>query len=157
EAMALLARSPMVWVALAILVVLFIMAVAPRLFTSVDPRYCDLMKARKPPEAGHWFGFDIQGCDVFARTSYGASASLSVSFLATIGSTLIGGIVGLIAGFYGGSTDAVLSRLTDVVLGLPTLLGAIVILATLGSAQDSGTVWPIVRLALVLSILGWAT
>lgn len=157
EAMALLARSPMVWVALAILAVLFVMAFAPGLFTSVDPRYCDLMKARKPPEFGHWFGFDIQGCDVFSRTIHGASASLSVSFLATIGSTLIGGIVGLVAGFYGGSTDAVLSRLTDVVLGLPTLLGAIVILATLGSAQDSGTVWPIVRLALVLSVLGWAT
>ena len=157
EALALLARTPMVWVALVILVVLFAMAFAPSLFTSADPRYCDLMKARKPPEAGHWFGFDIQGCDVFARTIHGASASLSVSFLATIGSTVIGGFVGLIAGFYGGSTDAVLSRMTDVVMGLPMLLGAIVILATLGSAQDSGTLWPIVRLALVLSVLGWAT
>jgi oligopeptide transport system permease protein len=157
EALALLGRSPVVWVLLAVLAVLLAMAVAPWLFTAEDPRHCELLRARKPPRPGHWFGFDIQGCDVFARTIYGARASLAVSFLATAGSTLIGGIVGLIAGFYGGSIDAALSRVTDVVLGLPMLLGAIVILSTLGSAQDSGAMWPILRLAFVLSILGWAT
>lgn len=153
EAMALLVRSPLVWVAFAILLLLVAVAVAPGLFTSVDPRQCQLLNARKPPSFGHWFGFDIQGCDVFARTIYGARASLLVSLLATIGSTVIGGVVGLLAGFYGGVTDSVISRVTDVVLGLPTLLGAIVILATLGSGDGSS----VIRLALVLSILGWAT
>lgn len=153
EALALLMRSPIVWVALAILLVLIAMAVAPGMFTSVDPRQCILMNARKPPSYGSWFGFDIQGCDVFARTVYGTRASLTVSFLATVGSTVIGGVVGLLAGFNGGVTDSVISRMTDVVLGLPTLLGAIVILATLGS--DGGN--SVLRLALVLAVLGWAT
>ena len=152
EAMAQLGRSPLVWIALAILVVLAAMAIAPGLFTKVDPQRCILLNSRKPPAYGSWFGFDIQGCDVFARTVHGARASLSVALLATIGSTLIGGVLGLVAGFKGGAIDAVISRVTDVVLGLPTLLGAIVILATLGSSGSG-----VLRLALVLSVLGWAT
>jgi len=152
EALAQLGRSPLVWIALVILVILAAMAIAPGLFTSVDPQRCILLNSRKPPVYGSWFGFDIQGCDVFARTVHGARASLSVALLATIGSTLIGGALGLIAGLKGGAVDAVISRVTDVVLGLPTLLGAIVILATLGSSGSG-----VLRLALVLSLLGWAT
>lgn len=152
EALAQLGRSPLVWIALVILAILAAMAIAPGLFTHVDPQRCILLNSRKPPSYGSWFGFDIQGCDVFARTVHGARASLSVALLATIGSTLIGGVLGLVAGFKGGAIDAVISRLTDVVLGLPTLLGAIVILATLGSSGSG-----VLRLALVLSVLGWAT
>ena len=152
EALAQLGRSPLVWVALVILVILVAMAVVPGLFTNVDPQRCMLLNSRKPPAYGSWFGFDIQGCDVFARTVHGARASLSVALLATLGSSLIGGILGLVAGLKGGVVDAVISRVTDVVLGLPTLLGAIVILATLGSSGSG-----VLRLALVLSLLGWAT
>lgn len=152
EALAQLGRSPLVWGALVILVILVAMAVAPGLFTNVDPQRCMLLNSRKPPAYGSWFGFDIQGCDVFARTVHGARASLSVALLATLGSSLIGGILGLVAGLKGGVVDAVISRVTDVVLGLPTLLGAIVILATLGSSGSG-----VLRLALVLSLLGWAT
>lgn len=152
EALAQLGRSPFVWIALAILLALVAMAIAPGLFTSVDPQRCILLNSRKPPVYGSWFGFDIQGCDVFARTVHGARASLSVALLATLGSTFIGGMLGLVAGLKGGVADAVISRVTDVVLGLPTLLGAIVILATLGSSGSG-----VLRLALVLSLLGWAT
>ncbi|MGO4740165.1 ABC transporter permease [Bosea sp. 2KB_26] len=152
EALALLGRSPLVWVALVVLAILAAMAIAPGLFTNVDPQRCILLNSRKPPAYGSWFGFDIQGCDVFARTVYGARASLAVALLATLGSTLIGGALGLVAGFNGGIIDAVISRVTDVVLGLPTLLGAIVILATLGNTGGG-----VLRLALVLSLLGWAT
>lgn len=152
EALALLAGSPLVWISLSILVVLAAMAIVPGLFTDVDPQRCVLLNSRKPPVYGSWFGFDIQGCDVFARTVHGARASLSVALLATIGSTLIGGTLGLIAGFNGGIVDTIISRITDVVLGLPTLLGAIVILATLGNSGGG-----VLRLALVLSLLGWAT
>lgn len=152
EALAQLGRSPLVWIALLVLAILAAMAIAPGLFTHVDPQRCILLNSRKPPAYGSWFGFDIQGCDVFARTVHGARASLSVALLATIGSTFIGGVLGLVAGFNGGAVDAVISRVTDVVLGLPTLLGAIVILATLGSSGSG-----VLRLALVLSVLGWAT
>lgn len=136
EALAQLGRSPLVWIALVILVILVAMAVAPGLFTNVDPQRCMLLNSRKPPAYGSWFGFDIQGCDVFARTVHGARASLSVALLATLGSSFIGGMLGLVAGLKGGVVDAVISRVTDVVLGLPTLLGAIVILATLGSSSS---------------------
>ena len=152
EALAQLGRSPLVWIALVILVILVAMAVAPGLFTNVDPQRCMLLNSRKPPAYGSWFGFDIQGCDVFARTVHGARASLSVALLATLGSSFIGGMLGLVAGLKGGVVDAVISRVTDVVLGLPTLLAALAILATLGSSGSG-----VLRLALVLSLLGWAT
>ena len=152
EALAQLGRSPLVWIALLVLAILAAMAIAPGLFTHVDPQRCILLNSRKPPAYGSWFGFDIQGCDVFARTVHGARASLSVALLATLGSSFIGGMLGLVAGLKGGVVDAVISRVTDVVLGLPTLLGAIVILATLGSSGSG-----VLRLALVLSLLGWAT
>lgn len=148
-----LSRRPIVWVMLAILLVLALMAIFPELFTSVDPRKCQLLNARRAPSERAWFGNDIQGCDIYARTIYGTRASLVVAILAAFGSTLIGGIVGLIAGYKGGTIDAILSRLTDIVMGLPTLLGAIVILSVLGASGGNG----MLRLAFVLSLLGWAT
>lgn len=148
-----LSRRPVVWIMLIILVVLALMAIFPEWFTSADPRKCQLLSARRAPSGRAWFGNDIQGCDIYARTIYGTRASLVVALLAALGSTLIGGIVGLIAGFKGGAIDAVLSRITDIVMGLPTLLGAIVILSVLGNSGGNG----MLRLALVLSMLGWAT
>jgi oligopeptide transport system permease protein len=153
EALGILAQSPAVWIAGAVLVLLVVIALAPHWFTSIDPRSCQLLSSRRPPSPGHWFGYDIQGCDVFARTIHGTRASLSVALLATLGSTLIGGLLGLVAGYAGGFVDTVISRLTDIASGLPTLLGAIVILAMLGNGEGGG----VLRLALVLSVLGWAT
>jgi len=152
EALAQLGRSPLVWIALVILVILVAMAVAPGLFTNVDPQRCMLLNSRKPPAYGSWFGFDIQGCDVFARTVHGARASLSVALLATLGSSFIGGMLGLVAGLKGGVGGGVISRGTDAVLGRPPVLRAIRLLAPLGSSGSG-----VLRLALVLSLLGWAT
>src|SRR4051812_2465911 len=80
-----LRRKPTFWIA-AILILLFVvMAVVPWIFTSADPTYGDLGRSRVGPSANGWFGFDIQGRDVYARAIYGARASIIVSLSATLG------------------------------------------------------------------------
>ena len=82
----------------------------------------DLFGTPTGPSAQHPFGVDRLGRDIFSRTIYGARVSLEVAFIATGIAVLIGVTVGLLAGFYRGWVDAVLSRLTDVVLAFPILV-----------------------------------
>lgn len=152
-----LRRSPMFWVATALIAVFVTMAAVPSLFTNTDPNAFDLSKSRVGPSAEAWFGYDVQGRDVYARTIYGARASIVVGLFATIGTVLLGGLVGIIAGYYGRLTDSLLSRVGEIFLGLPFFLGAIVILTTFNTPGSSsvkimslviGTImalsWPVV-------------
>jgi oligopeptide transport system permease protein len=147
-----LRRNPVFWVASLVVVVVALVATAPWLFSSVDARTaeCSLTDSMAPPTAGHWFGFDKQGCDVFARVIYGARSSVLVGVFSTLLAGLAALLIGTLAGFYGGWLDAVLARLVDVVLGIPLLLGAIVF-ATAVSSRDLG-IWPVV---ITLGMLGW--
>ena len=138
------------WVAAALAAVILLMALWPSLFTSADPRDCVL--ARKNA-GGSLFGYDFQGCDVYAKTVYGARDSILVGVCATLIAGLIGLFVGLAAGFYGGWIDAVLSRFIDVVLGIPFLLAAIVLANRLSGPQDDG----VRAVTLTLGLLGWTT
>jgi ABC-type dipeptide/oligopeptide/nickel transport system permease subunit len=147
-----LRRNPIFWIAGAIVVLIVLMAVVPRLFSSIDARTadCTLSDSMRPPDAEHWFGFDKQGCDVFSKVVYGARSSTMVGVFSTLLAGIIALVVGLLAGFYGGWVDAALARGVDVVLGIPLLLGAIVFAKAL-SSQDLG-IWPVV---LALGLLGW--
>lgn len=143
-----LRRRPIFLVAGALILILLVIAAAPQLFTKVDPRYCDLRFSNQPPQAGHPFGFNRQGCDIFARTLYGARPSISVGVLVTLGAVLLGGTVGALAGFYGRVIDSVLSRVTDIFFAIPLVLGAIVFLQSFPT-RNVGTV------SLALVLLGW--
>lgn len=106
-----------------------------------------LANARSAPSAAHWFGTDNQGCDVYARTIYGARISIIVGICTTLATTLFGGLLGLIAGFAGGITDSLLSRCTEIFFAIPSVLGALLLLTVLPSS-----VWTVV---LALAIIGW--
>ena len=149
-----LRRRPVFWVSVAILVVVVVMAVAPRLFAGADPADCTLDRSMAPPSGAAWFGYDFQGCDVFARTVYGTRSSLLVGVLATALAGLIAAGVGMAAGYLGGWLDSVLSRLTDIVLGIPLLLAAIVLLHRATANGSGHGIWPVVG---TLGILGWTT
>ena len=99
-------------------------ALFPSVLTKQNPNYCTLDNSLEPASSGHPFGFDLQGCDVYSRVVYGTRTSLSVGVFATLLVVLLGTLIGAIAGFFGGWVDAVLSRLTDIFLALPILLGA---------------------------------
>lgn len=134
----------------AALLIAFIVAVAmfPALFTAADPAYADPGQSLLSPSRAHWFGTDLQGHDVYARTVYGARASVAVGVGAAVIVFLVGGALGALAGFYGGWIDAVVSRVTDVFFGLPLLLAAIVLMQVL----HHRTVWTVIA---ILALFGW--
>lgn len=100
-----------------------------------------------PPGETHWLGTDDAGKDVLSSLIYGARVSLTVGFFASFISLVIGGLIGLLAGFYGGRVDTILMRITDILLVIPDLPLMIVLIALLGRGQ-----WILI---LVIGILGW--
>ncbi|PZG43624.1 peptide ABC transporter permease [Spongiactinospora gelatinilytica] len=146
-----LRRRPLFIGSAIMIFILVVMAIFPQLFTSVNPydaATCQLIDARTPPSAGHLFGQDNQGCDVFAKTIYGARVSIMVGVTTMIVTALFGGLLGLIAGFRSGATDVILSRTTEIFFAIPLILGALLILVIFGR----GNVWTVM---LALSVLAW--
>ncbi|MFI2423948.1 ABC transporter permease [Streptomyces sp. NPDC018955] len=132
------------------LVVLFLLFVSlwPSAIAPGSPLKCDLARAQEGARPGHPFGFDGQGCDVYTRTVHGARTSVTVGVLATLGVAVLGGVLGALAGFFGGVRDAALSRVTDVFFAIPVVLGGLVLL----SVVTSDTVWPVIGF---IVLLGW--
>ncbi|RBM11839.1 ABC transporter permease [Streptomyces sp. PT12] len=143
-----LRHNPIFVVSALLILFLVVIALWPSLIATRDPQRCDLARSLQGPSAGHWFGFDTQGCDVYTRTVYGARASIAVGLTATAGVALVGAVVGGLAGFFGGLWDTLLSRLTDVFFGIPVVLGAIVFLSMISLSG----IWPVV---LVIAALSW--
>ncbi|WP_082949717.1 ABC transporter permease [Mycobacterium sp. ACS4331] len=143
-----LLRRPQFVVAGALILLVVVVAAFPGLFTSIDPQYANPDESLLGPSAAHWFGTDLQGHDVYARTIYGARASVLVGLGATTAVLLVGGVLGALAGFYGGWLDAVVSRLADVFFGIPLLLAAIVLM----QVMQHRTVWTVIA---ILAVFGW--
>lgn len=145
-----LVRDPVFMIAVLYILVVSTMAAFPKLWTGQDPRACDTDQSRLAPSWEHPFGFNIQGCDYYSQAIYGAWPSMTIAIMATSGIVVFGGLMGLLAGYYGGWVDGIISRLMDIFFSLPFLLGAIVFL-TLIKQQN------IVTIALVLFLLSWPT
>ncbi|SNT65538.1 peptide/nickel transport system permease protein/oligopeptide transport system permease protein [Asanoa hainanensis] len=145
-----LRHDPLFLVAGFVVLVFVAMAAFPGLFSSVDPRACDLSRSLAPPGGGHPFGYDLLGCDYYARVVHGARVSIAIGVLATGSTVVIAVVLGSLAGYFRGPVDTVISRLTDVVFGLPFILGAIVLLSVVGTRG-------VLEVGLVLVALGWTT
>ncbi len=146
-----LRRNPLFIISAILIVFIIFVALFPGVFTKIDPNYCTLDDSLEPARPGHPFGFDMQGCDVYARVVYGTRTSLSVGILSTLIVVAVGTLIGAIAGFCGGWIDAVLSRIVDIFMAIPMLLGAIVVL------QMFRTVTSIWKVVLVLALFGWVS
>ncbi|PPK98823.1 oligopeptide transport system permease protein [Kineococcus xinjiangensis] len=143
-----LRTRPLFLISSALILLVITVAVAPGLFTDQGPRDCDLANTMQGPRAGHPLGFTQLGCDIYARVIYGARPSVLVGVLATLGTVLIGGTVGALAGFFGGRLDSLLSRVADIFFAIPLILGAIVLMQV-SEGRTSLTV------AMVLTVFGW--
>ncbi|MFE7529253.1 ABC transporter permease [Kitasatospora sp. NPDC057542] len=149
-----LRRRPIFLLSVVLIVLLVVMAIFPWAFTDANPRRADLVHDYlKRPDwtdffGAGWFGYDAQGRSIYARVVYGARASITVGIFVTAAVTLLGGLTGMVAGYYGGAVDAVLSRIVDIFFGIPLLLGALVLL----NAFTIRTVWTVV---VALAVLGW--
>jgi peptide/nickel transport system permease protein len=103
----------------------------------------------KGPSSEFWFGADTTGRDLFVRVAYGARTSLFIAFFATGMATFLGVVFGMLAGFYRGKVDTVISRAIDVVLSLPVLLLALGLVSACG-LQKSGCLGGIIQPGLLL-------
>jgi peptide/nickel transport system permease protein len=112
------------------------------------------------PNAQFWFGADAAGRDLFVRTMYGARTSLFVGIVASGFAVLIGLIVGLSAGFFGGFVDTVLSRAADVLLAVPQILIAVGIVAACSTTKSGclgGVIQPGITVVIaVITIFSWS-
>ena len=117
---------------LAVIALLVAVAVLAPLIAPYEPDQQTWSAVRKAPSALHWFGTDDVGRDVFTRVIYGARASLLAGVVAVAFALLIGVPIGLIAGYFGGFLDALLSRINDAMLACPFLILAIALAAFLG-------------------------
>ncbi|MGN8905195.1 ABC transporter permease [Bacillota bacterium LCP21S3_A4] len=119
-------------VGLALLILVLMTAVFPFLFTSQDPYEQDLMNALQAPSMQHLFGTDQYGRDVFTRIIYGTRVDLLIGVAAMIVPFLMGSLIGLLAGYYGGWVDALVMRIQDIVTAFPFTILIIAIITILG-------------------------
>ncbi len=105
--------------------------------------------AREGPSAKHWFGTDELGRDIYSRVVHGARFSLIVGFSVVGMILLLGLTIGGLAGYFGGVVDSILSRIIDVFLGFPYLVGALILVVALGQNKLS--------LIVAIAALAWVT
>ena len=114
------------------LVAIFAPYIAPQ---GIDDE--NLLSRLKPPTAQHWFGTDELGRDVFSRVLYGARISMTVGFVAVAGALITGALLGVAAGYVGGSVDSAIMRVMDIMLAFPSVILAIGIVAMRGPGLNN--------------------
>lgn len=131
----------------AVMLILVALAVLAPVFAPHPPNFSNLREVRKPPSWNHPLGTDLTGRDVLSRVIYGGRISLSVGVFAVAIYVAIGSGLGAVAGFFGGLIDAVIMRVTDTMMSLPTLLIIIVFVSIAGPSLTS--------VIAVIGLLGW--
>ena len=145
-------KNRMAVVGLFMLVTAIVVAIFAPYITPYDPETSagltssDIYNA---PSTEHWLGTDDAGKDVFSSFIYGSRVSLIVGFFAAFISIVIGGVIGIVAGFYGGRLENLLMRFTDLLLVIPDLPLIVVIVAL--------TKPSLLNIIFVIGILGWTT
>lgn len=119
----------------AILAVLIALAAifAPVLTHGIDPTAGNLKEAIMPPSAEHIFGTDKMGRDIFARVIYGARTSLTATLCVVAIIFVVGGFMGVLAGYFGGIVDTIIMRIADMMIAFPGLVLALAVAGILGA------------------------
>ena len=102
-----------------------------------DPFKLNFVEKLQPPSSAHWFGTDEAGRDLFSRVIYGTRISFRVAIIVVFIAASVGVTLGLIAGFYGGTTDDVIMRITDVFMAFPGLILAMAVSAAVGASVEA--------------------
>jgi peptide/nickel transport system permease protein len=147
-----LLRRPLALFGLAVIAIVVIAALFAPWIVPHDPHEqffegLSIEGAPLPPDSTFWFGTDLVGRDLFSRLIYGARTSLIIGVVANGIAVLIGSMVGIIAGYFGGWVEAVLMRFTDLMMAFPALLLAIVL-----AAIFTPSLWIV---ALVIAMVNW--
>ncbi len=130
-------RSPSLIVGAVIVLFTCIVAAFPSLFTSQDPLAINPAEMLQAPSAEHLFGTDNFGYDVFTRVVYATRLDLLIGVASAGLPFIVGSLLGLIAGYYGGKFDAIMMRILDVFVAFPFMVLAIAIVAILGNGVSN--------------------
>ncbi len=133
----------------AVILLLIICAVFAPVLTPYSYSDMDLMNRLSAPSAEHLLGTDEAGRDILTRLLYGARVSLLTGVVPTILSMILGALLGVIAGFFGGKTDVIIMRAADIMLAFPSMLLAMVIMYVLGDG--------LINIFLTLALVNWAS
>jgi peptide/nickel transport system permease protein len=130
-------RAVRLWVPVGFLVLLLLMCfVLPLVGTLPSPTNGDILSASLPPfSPGHWLGTDTVGVDLFSQVVYGGQVSFEVAAAVTGVGMVVGGVLGITAGYFGGWVDAVLSRVLDILIAFPALVLALAVAEGLGPSE----------------------
>jgi ABC-type dipeptide/oligopeptide/nickel transport system permease subunit len=145
--------NPQLWIGALLVAVIVLMAVLAPWLAPKDPLEQDLMLQNLPPfwlpDSDHafWLGTDNLGRDILSRLIWGARPVLIVMVVGATASAIVGTLFGLLAGYFGGWLDALLSRIVEIFMSFPPMLVAIVLVAVIGPGLGA------VTLAIVL--IGW--
>jgi peptide/nickel transport system permease protein len=120
-----------------LMVVMVVTAIFANVLQTHDPIATDAANTLAPPSAEHWLGSDHLGRDIYSRIVHGARVSLIVGLASTLLGSVLGGIIGLLSGYVGGKTDLIAQRLLDILQGLPLLVLALVMSASLGPSVQN--------------------
>ncbi|HEY9347375.1 MAG TPA: ABC transporter permease [Inquilinus sp.] len=145
-----LGRPATIFAALIIAVFVAVAVLAPWI-APYNPLAQSILKINQTPSWAHWLGTDQFGRDVLSRMIYGSRNSLIFGLLSPVLAAIVGTTMGVVAGYFGGAVDRVISRLVDLLLAFPELLLAIIIAAALG-----GGFWNVVAVLTVAFVPGFA-
>jgi len=124
--------TPLAMIGTVIIFIFLTIAIFAPLLTSYSPTEQFMEERLLPPSSQHIFGTDQYGRDIFCRVVYGARVEVWIIFIVSIISVMIGIIVGITAGYFGGAVDEILMRITDMFLAFPRLILAMTLTAVLG-------------------------
>lgn len=131
----------------ALVLLLILLALAAPLIAPYDPLAAEMKNAYLPPSGEHIFGTDKLGRDCFSRILYGASYSLSSVLLLVAIIFVVGTSLGVAAGYFGGKTDTVIMRISDMMISFPGMILAIAIAGILGGS--------LINAIIALTIVSW--
>ena len=140
-------KNKLILIGTSILIILIIASFIGPLFIKQDISSVDLYNISSPPSGEHLLGTDDLGRDVLARLLYGGRVSLLVGVFATMLQVMIGTILGVLAGYFGGAIDAIIMRIVDIVMCFPFFIVAIALAAIVGPS--------VVNLIIIIAILSW--
>lgn len=120
------------WIGLGLFLFVVILALAAPWVAPHDPLRQSLLHRLRPPSETFWLGTDVYGRDILSRLIWGARISLMIGLFAIGSAMIIGSLIGIIAGYYGGRLDIVLMQAMDVLLAFPSLILGLIVVAMLG-------------------------
>lgn len=147
NALSKLSREPVGMFGFIVLTVLVVVAIFAPWIAPYNPISQNLGRALQPPSWSHWAGTDEFGRDILSRLIYGTRITIQTVLAVSLIVGPIGMLIGIVAGFVGGRTDAILMRFTDIVLSFPSLILALAFAAAMGAGLQTAII--------AISLTGW--